>query len=315
MKRITSVYDESPRYGYFKAHLVPSIRLTAIRCSVSIFNNFFLRQFIEAFFLPGRIPTHRVDHPLDKKIPFVPSWVTVYLDFVSFWLRVLAFLFNRYGRKAHAEVRDFIETLRKLYLFAAVTYRQNLSTTNRPFYIARPRFLMIHLLDPHLYCVPSLHVMVVVRTYTKFRAILQSLGEAEYFKAQLEEMKQGALAITQAILFIKQHSVNCIPAALYAMTCFDRVLFPPEEAEAFIALLFCEAPPPPADANDSMPYRKMRPWAVPKTRLSPEDIAEIKAHIVSLYRRFITEGETARKWEEPLLRFMRQMPEKGTENN
>jgi hypothetical protein len=169
----------------------------------------------------------------------------------------------------------------KVYASAAEANRKKLSTTMRPFYIARPRFLAIHLLDPHLMCIPSLHVMVVVWTYTKFAAIIRSLNETENMGARMEELKQGALAITQAILFVKQHSVNCVAAAFYAMTRFNAELFPPEEAEAFTALLF-------------------------ETSLPAAEAVEVKAHIISLYRRFLAEGEKAKNWEEPLLQFLRR---------
>ena len=310
MKYTGSVYDESASYAYIKCHLVPSLRPTAVRSSISIFRTFFLRQYIAAW-LPGRIPVSRADHPLDQKIPFTPSWIMVYLDFVSFWLRMLTFFLMRYGRRAHAEVRDFIATLRNLYAFAAEVYKRNLTTTNRPFYIARPRFFLIHLTDPHLMCVPSLHVMVVIRTYTKFAAILRSLGEADSHKAHIEEMRRGALAITQAILFVKQHSVNCIPAALYAMTRFDSALFPPDEALAFAESLFCDAPSTlPSAADHVQVNERVRPHAIPKIKIPAEDIAAIKAHIIALYRRFLAEGESAKNWEEPLLRFISQMPRK-----
>ena len=315
MKNTSSVYDESPAYPWYKTLTVPSMRPTTIRCIVRIFGNFFLRQYIAAL-LPGRVPVSRVDHPLDRKVPFTPSWVTIYLDFVFFWLRMLAFLLKRFGRRSFPEVRDFIETMGGLYAYACDSYKRNFSTTDRPFYIARPRFFLIHLLDPHLMCIPSLHVMVVIRTYTKFADILRSYGEAEKYAAQIEELKQGALAITQAVLFVKQHSVNCIPAALYGMTCFDERLFPPEEAEAFAALLFGEAPPAPAFAGNLPANYRVRPWAAPRTGLSAEDSAEIKAYIISLYRRFLAEGKNAEAsggghtWEEPLLNFMRPMPRK-----
>jgi hypothetical protein len=120
-------------------------------------------------------------------------------------------------------------------------------------------------------------------------------------------MKQGALAITQAILFVKQHSVNCVAAAMYAMTCFDRDLFPPEEAEAFTNLLFGDPPPPPDAAAMK---NRLRPCAAPRTKLPPADAVEIRAHIISLYRLFLAEGKDARDWTEPLLRFLRQMPGK-----
>jgi hypothetical protein len=307
VKTPTSVYDESAFYPFIKTMSVPSLRPVAIRCIARIFFNFFLRQYHAAWL--RRVPVSRVDHPLDLKVPFVPSWVTIYLDFIFFWFRMLTFLLRRYGRRVYTEAGNFIASMGRLYAFAAESYRKNFSTTDRPFYIARPRFFLIHLLDPHLMCIPSLHVMVVIHTYTKFANIVRSLGEADLLRAQIEEMKQGALAITQAILFVKQHSVNCIPAALYAMTCFDEKLFPPEDAEAFVALLFGKAPPVPSGARLPANYR-VRPWASPRTTLPPGDIAEIKAHIVGLYRRFLVEGKNARSWEKPLLDFMRPLPRK-----
>jgi len=304
MKKAASVYDESPVYAMVKSLSVPSLRPAALPCIFSIFFNFFFRQYYAAW-LPGRVPVSRVDHPLDLKIPFVPAWVTIYLDFVTYWVRMLSFLLRAYGRRAFGAVREFLTSMGKLYAFAAEAYQKNFSTTDRPFYIARPRFFLIHLVDPHLMCIPSLHVMVVIRTYTQFAAILRSLHEAEHCAAQIAEMKQGALAITQAILFVKQHSVNCVAAAMYAMTCFDPILFPPEEAEAFTGLLFGDPPPPPSTAATE---NRLRPCAAPRTKLPPADAAEIRAHILSLYRLFLTEGKTARNWVEPLLRFLRQMP-------
>jgi hypothetical protein len=197
MKMIStgSVYDESAAYACVKTICTPALRPENIRCIKSIFYNFFFRQY-KAAWLPGRAPVSKVDHPLDQKIPFVPAWVTIYLDFVHFWIRMLSFLLRNYGHRAYAAVREFISSMGKLYAFAAEAYQKNFSTTSRPFYIARPRFLVIHMFDPHLMCIPSLHVMVVIRTYTKFAAILRSLNEADHCSAQIDEIKQGALAIT-----------------------------------------------------------------------------------------------------------------------
>ena len=310
MKKSASVYDETPIYASVKTLTVSSMRPAAIRCIISIFYNFFFRQY-RAAWLPGRAPVSRVDHPLDLKIPFVPSWITIYLDFIAFWIRMLSFLLRTYRRKSYTAVSEFLTAIGELYRFAAETYQKNFSTTNRPFYIARPRFFLIHLVDPHLMCIPSLHVMVVILTYTRFAAALRSLGEDERRSAWVDEMKQGALAITHAILFVKQHSVNCIAASLYAMTCFDGKLFPPEEAEAFTALLFNDPPPLAAVPADHLPQNyRVRPGAAPRTKLPSADAAEIKAHIINLYRRFLAEGKTARNWTEPLLRFLQQSPKK-----
>jgi hypothetical protein len=189
----------------------------------------------------------------------------------------------------------------ELYSFASEVYMKNLSTTKRPFYIARPRFFVIHALDPHLMCIPSLHVMVVIHTYTKFLEIAKYLGEEEKLKGQAEEVKQGALAISQAILYVKQHSVNCIPAALYAMTCFSPELFPKEEAEAFTNSLFSQA------SVSKEPQRNVHPSSAPSTRLPDEDVDEIKKYILEVYYRLLEEGKDAEFWGEPILKFLRSM--------
>jgi len=310
MKSASSVYDVSTAYTIVKSISVSFLRPAAIRCIGSIIYNFFLRQY-RAALLPGSVPVSKVDHPLDLKIPFIPSWVTIYLDFVTYWIRMLGFLFHTYRHRAYNEIREFIISIGRLYAFAAETYQKNFSTTDRPFYIARPRFFVIHLFDPHLMCVPSLHVMVVIWTYIRFESILRSFNDTGRYAAQIEEMKQGALAITHAILFVKQHSINCIAAALYAMTCFAGEQFPPEKAETFINLLFRETPPAAPIQTGRLPANyKVRPWAAPRTKIPAADASIIKTHITSLFRCFLEEGKTARKWEEPLLNFIRPLAKK-----
>jgi hypothetical protein len=276
----------------------PYLRITALRCVASIFRNFFFFQFNQALLSntsrkgTRRIPLTKVDHPLDKKIPFLPGKITVYLDFVAFWVRSLGFLLKQFGRRSLEPARHFMETMGILYGTAAEVYRKNLSTTERPFYIKHPRFLVIRALDPHLLCVPSLHVMIVIRTYTFFRETFKALGGGKCFAPQAEELFRGALAITEAVLYVKQHSVNCIPAALYAMTRFDPGLFPPAEAERFTASLFREAKVPVEKDSHS---------------LSGSD-EEIREHILSLYRRFLAEGESDPDWTKPLLDFLKSQP-------
>ncbi|MDR1106474.1 MAG: hypothetical protein LBL44_08970, partial [Treponema sp.] len=101
-------------------------------------------------------------------------------------------------------------------------------------------------------------------------------------------------------LYIKQHSINCVAAAMYVLTCADRRLFPEEEAEAFVSRLFSGA---------------ARAPRMPKTRLPEEDGRAVREHILSMYRRFIEEGRGAKTWETPLLDFLRSLPEKNGKNN
>ena len=277
------IASESLAMSFVRVLGSPYLRTTALRCVASIFRHFFLAQS-RAAFLPGLIPVSRADHPLDSKIPFWPGKVNIYLDFVAFWIRSVGFILRVYGRAALEPSRDFIQTMGQAYAQAAEVYRKHLSTTDRPFYIAHPRFLPIHGLDPHLMCVPSLHVMVVIRTYTAFRQILRTFSADT---SHTEDLYRGAIAITEAVLYIKQHSVNCIPAAMYSMTRFDPALFPPDEAERFTADLF---------RSEKIPGQ--------------EDAEEIRRHILLLYRRFVTQGETAAHWTVPLLDFLKELPPK-----
>jgi hypothetical protein len=295
-----SVYSEKIVYAFLKTFFTPSLSKVSRKCVLSIFLNFFIRQYRSVMF-PGRIPVAKVDHPLDEKIPFVPSWITIYLDFIGFWIRTITFFLRRYGRRVYKLIGEFIAHIGKLYAYAAEIYRENLSTTKRPFYIAHPRFILIHLLDPHLMCIPSLHVMVAIYTYKMFARIAKQLGEEEKLREQIDEMKQGALAICQAVLYTKQHSVNCIPAALYAMVCFCPDLFPPEEAEDFTSLLFSPAPSP----DKAPPGSRVHPAFAPSPKLNETVQEEIKSHILALYRRFLAEGKTAKSWGEPLVNFLR----------
>ena len=266
----------------------PYLRTTALLCIASIARNFFLLQY-KAAFLPGRIPVTRVDHPLDSRIPFLPGRVSTYLDFVAFWIRTVGFLLRIYGRGVFEPVRNFLQTMGGLYAFAAEVYRKNFSTTKRPFYIRHPRFLLIHLVDPHLMCIPSLHVMIVIRTYTLFREIIKNLPEEKYLASQAEELYRGALGITEAVLYVKQHSVNCISAAMYAMTCFEPALFPQAEAERFVSDLFSDA--------------KYLVSLDGTEKGRHQTAEEIREHIISLYRHFVVSGND-QDWTEPLLIFL-----------
>ena len=304
MGKNSSIYEEKTIYAFYKSIFTPALRPAFNRVIPSIFYNFFLRQYHAAFM--KRIPITNVDHPLDEKIPFVPSWVVIYLDFVQFWIRILSFFLRKYGRKAYTPIKEFIDSIGNLYSYAAEVYKKNLSTTKRPFYISRPRFFLIHLVDPHLMCVPSLHVMIAIRAYTMFIAIAGKLGVENELKDTITEMKQGALAICQAILFVKQHSVNCIPAALYAMTCFDEKNFPPEEAERFTMQLFSPAP----DAGKMPRGCRVHPAAAPSTKIPEEDQTQIKNHILSLYYRFLAERKTVKTWDEVLVKFLREYSNK-----
>jgi hypothetical protein len=258
----------------------PYLWKAVLKCIAVVIKNFFLPQY-EAVFFKRRYPVSDVDHPLDNEIPFKPEWVTVYLDFATHWIRTQGFLLETFGKESLPVVRDFIKKTTELYLHAAEVYRQNLSTMLRPDYYGKLQFISIHLLDPHLMCIPSLHVMFAVRTYTVFRDIVRQFGAEERFAPEINSVRLRALDITESILYVKQHSVNCIPAALYTITRIDNALFPPEEAECFTAALFRES-----------------------LGIAPQTADRLKEHISVLYRQFLGEGETSSDWTKPLLDFL-----------
>lgn len=284
MALFARIIDErAPRHSMpkflFTCLLNRALRKAGCACIGMALYNFFFTQYKGA--LLRNIPVVNVEHPLDKEIPFLPQKVSVYLDFVAFWIRTASFLNRAYpDRKDFAA--DFIVSIGKLYKTAAEVYAACFSTTKRPRYLGTFRFALIHAFDPHLMCIPSLHVMLVIRTYTAFAGIIRTLGDGETYARQAAEVRRHALAITESVLYVKQHSVNCVAAAMYAMTRFDPPLFTEKDAEAFVADLFTDNTLPPAVADC------------------------VRRHIFSLYQRFLAQGAPSTDWTAPLLAFLEE---------
>ncbi|MDR2767913.1 MAG: hypothetical protein LBB82_06260 [Treponema sp.] len=255
------------------------LRPAALRCIYFAARHFFGFQYKSSLF-PGKVPVSWSDHPLDESVPFDPLRVKIYLSFVPFWVRITGFLLIR--RKREDLALDFINAIAALYLDASSVYRKNLSTTRRPFYIKNPSFLLIHITDPHLMCIPSLHVMIVIRCYTRMREYAEAL-ETEN-AAYCSAVFRHALAITEAVLLVKQHGVNCIAAALFAMSALDRN-FPRGEAERFTAALFASG---------------------------FENGAALRKHILALYGEFLDAYTRSPSdgWAAPLLAFLEKLPQK-----
>ena len=254
----------------------------------TVFRDFFGLQFAVKFGFK-KIPVINVDHPLDAKVPFTPHRVGVYLDFVAFWIRPLGYIRKRYGRKAGVlYTARFLALVDRCYRDAAQVYRFRMTTTKRPKYY-KGKFRIIHLFDPHLLCVPSLHVIVVALAYTFYRVAFEELGmDAEEAKALNEELFAGAVAIGETVLYIKQHSVNCIPAALYALSRVWPEEVTPSNVVEFVNALF-------AGADD----------------VAPVDAALIRSHIMDMYEELFLEGCHDSDWITPLQRWLNRYPMEG----
>lgn len=266
---------------FFRAFLSPVTFKPTIRYLGTVIKDFFLLQFLVKFGFK-KIPIINVDHPLDKTVPFTPAKVSVYLDFVAFWIRPLDYIGARFGRKQQAEyTASFLHLVRRCYQEAARIYRFRMTTTKRPRYY-KGRFRIIHLFDPHYLCVPSLHVIIVVLAYTFYRKAFAELNmPKEESDALNRELYDGAVAITETVLYIKQHSVNCIPAALYAMTRITPNEVTPEEVIRFVQDLFKEA-----------------------DTVEKKDVLAIREHILELYENLLLQGYHDDTWVTPLQRWL-----------
>lgn len=247
----------------------------------TVLKDFFALQFAVRLGL-RKVPVVNVDHPLDEQIPFRPELIGPYLDFIAFWIRPLGWIARRFGTRAFARhAVAYLRLIRRCYAEAADVYRAGMTTTRRPRYF-RGRFLAIHLFDPHLLCVPSLHVMICVLTYTFYRRAFAALGatpaEADALDAELFD---GAVAITESVLYIKQHSVNCLPAAFYAMTRLTPAEVTPGEIDRFVAHLFAD------DQLDAAPA--------------------IRAHVLAGYERLVSEGAADADWQATVQRYVRAL--------
>ena len=244
-------------------------------------SKFFLAQYLRKLHLLP-IPVKHVDNELDEKVPFKPEHVRCYMDFINFWIRPLAMLLHRFGTKSGCLLAaEFLRYIKLTYTEAFQLYRRCMTTTYRP-RTDNKAIRRIHRADPHFMCVPSLHVSIVCLCVSFYRMLFkrECFSEPETLRWN-RELYDHAIEITETVLYVKQHSVNCIPAALYMMTKITPELFTPEDAVDFINRLF-------ANAED----------------VAPRDRDDIIAYIQFIYERFLLEGMMEDDWTVPVLRWL-----------
>ena len=238
------IKEFSPVSPYFNLLLRPRTMASAWKFIVTIIKDFFLLQDIQKFHLTHR-PVIYVDTDIDDKIPFVPHRVKAYLGFIPFFVRPLGMMIKRLGyKKASTYINYFLEFISYEYKNAASIYRFCMSTTHRPDYNEMPEFKTIHIFDPHLLCVPSLHVTIAAGTWAWYRQCF-ALGVLPQDEAvfRLSEFKDNAIAIIESVLFVKQHSVNCIPLAMYMLSAtMGKSFFSIDDAMRCMDQIFASAP-------------------------------------------------------------------------
>lgn len=251
----------------------------------NIYKNFFIIQQKQKLGIT-KIPVVNVEHVLDEKIPFLPNKVNIYLDFVGFFTRILSMLLKKFpkeeGCSYSASLLDFIA---RLYKNAGSVYSNILTTTNRPNYKKDINFIIIHTFDPHLLCVPSLHVAIVAGCWAFLRKIFLTscfLLSNKEKQDILNEVYSESVSIIESVLYIKQHSINCVAAAFYMLsTSEENGFFSVEDADCFINDLFLTQ----TDIDDSTKK-------------------EIHLYIYDIYKKMAVAKESCESWQQPILDFI-----------
>ena len=250
----------------------------------------FIRSVLARFFIPMYLrkihvihtPIKHVDHELDEKVPFRPEYIKIYLDFVNYWIRPLAMLVKRFGTfKGSRLAAEFLRYIKLAYLEAFKVYSHTMTTTYQPECNLKA-IKRLRRADPHYMCVPSLHISIVCLTISFYKMLF----EREAFTAKekekwYSEIYNHGVKIAETVLYLKQHSVNCIPSALYMMSYIAPELFTPEDAVDFINKLFENA-----------------------TDISKQDRERIIVHIQFMYERLLLEGTQTNDWTEPVKRWL-----------
>ena len=274
-------------YGVFLPYVIIPFRLKSaqvlFRFLRTVVRDFFWLQFSVKWRF-RTIPVLDVSHPLDDLIPFTPGKVQIYLNFTNFWIRPMTFLFRRLGvKKALPYCTEYLSLIEKAYSDAARVYRFCMTTTERPDYKEDKAFRMIHALDPHLLCVPSLHVSIVILASVYYAEVFKKddFTEAER-QAYTEELREGAQRIIESVLYVKQHSVNCIPAAMYMMLYVLKDRFTISAGVDIINSLFTD-----------------------DETLSARDQKKLSAHIHFMFERLLLEGANENDWTVPVKRWLK----------
>lgn len=244
---------------------------------ITIIKDFFILQHLQQLHFTKR-PVINVETSIDDKIPFTPSYVNTYLGFVSYFMRPVDMMGKRLGhKKATPYICLYLKFLMGIYKHSASIYRFCMTTTTRPKYYKTRKFRTIHFFDPHLLCVPSIHVAISAGVYAWFNQFYKTgIVPADEAEMRLGEIKKQAIEIVESVLFIKQHSVNCIPLALYMISStMNKSFFSIEDSINFIDCLFVNTPEIPAEVRQ-----------------------EIIEHFYYLYERSLLESKYSADWED-----------------
>ncbi|NLL99868.1 MAG: hypothetical protein GX220_00205 [Treponema sp.] len=271
--------------AYFHVITSPLSLWKLLKYLKTIIFKFFGIQFFVKFGLK-KIPVYNIDHEYDEFVPFMPDKVQIYLDFIDFWIRPFSFLIYVLGwKKAKPYCREFLKLINTTYKSGAEVYFQCMTTTNRPPAGKNKYFKMIHALDPHYLCIPSLHVAICVLVIYFYRYVFEKENFSTIDKERFwNEIFADGIEITETVLFVKQHSVNCIPAAVYMMLRILDDRFSMNDGVDFIDALFVKTP-----------------------EVSTENAQTIRNHIQFMFEQLILESHHEEDWTVPIIRWINEL--------
>jgi hypothetical protein len=275
----------SPQRFIWLALTNPRLAGPGLRVALAALRMFFLPQFQTRIF--SSRPVVYVDHPVDRAIPFQPSVVSLYMSFIPLWMNAVFWLNRRYGRAADALLADFLEGIALLYDEAGSIYLRCHSTTVRPKRLPNLSCAMIQVLDPHLNCIPSLHVTIVFGAWMLARGVVTAMGEAGESRAEvwLASLYDHARRIAETTMLMKQHSVNCVGASLWYLNARYPTSFDDARCVALMNGLFT------IEGRD-VPVKE-----------------EARARIREVFSMLKQDSASGGGWRGPLLRFIEGFPE------
>ena len=254
-------------------------------------DHFFLPQYRSVLW-PRRRLVATLSHPLDRDIPFSPREIVTYLGYITFWFKTLRWFYDRLGGAVLPDIRRSMDEVLVLYQEAGAIYRRCQSTTTTRAPLPRhPYFALIYLLDPHLACIPSLHVLTICHNDLGAARILRRHGPQPEGGRVLEEVREEAARIIEAVLVVKQHSLVDVAPSLFLLT----ALFPDDYGREAVA---------------DFVSRLFRDWRVEE---SPK--ARMRALVLSTYDEFVTGWEASGRsgHREQILKFLERYTPGGCE--
>lgn len=236
-----------------------------------------LQQYLRKWHLLPRNVKH-VDHELDEKVPFKTEKLGIYMSFISYWIKPLVMCFERFGFFNGSKLAgEYLRYLNMTYIQANRMYNYSFTTTYRP-KTTDKKILRMRGADPHYLCVPSLHIAIINLTYAFYRKIFERENFTEEEKTKwLDELYTANVAIGESVLYVKQHSVNCIPAALYMLTKIIPEMYTSDDVVKYVKDMF-----------------------VTSDDISEEDKVLIREHIEYIFERFLLHGIVEDRWEIPV---------------